>query len=80
MTKTNLPKAGAILTCKQHGYLTGVAALTGGKSYTLLKDCVQEVWYYGKCNDLPFYPEIKACVTNDNGVEISCNLSRFTWE
>jgi hypothetical protein len=79
MSNTKLPKAGTILTCKQHGHLTGVAALTGGKTYTLLEDCVQDVWYYGPCNDLPFYPEIKACIVNDKGEKIRCNLSRFTY-
>ena len=75
--KQELPKAGAILLCKEHGYLTGVANLTGGKEYTLLSDCKQDVWYYGPCNGLPFYPEIRAHILDDKGQEIHCNLSRF---
>lgn len=76
----DLPKAGATLLCKEHGYLTGISALTGGKTYVLLQDCAQKVWYYGPHNDLTFYPEIKAHIQDDNGREISCNLSRFNWE
>lgn len=75
-----LPKAGTILTCKEHGYTTGIARLTGGKTYTLLKDCVQEVWYYGPDNDLPYYPDVKACIIDDGGRMINCNLHRFTYE
>jgi hypothetical protein len=72
-----LPKKGASLVCKDHGYLTGVGGLTGGKVYTLLSDCVQEVWHYGPNNDLPYFPDIKAHIVNDYGKEIRCNLSRF---
>jgi hypothetical protein len=79
-TNGDLPKAGARLTCKGHGYLTGVSGLTGGKVYILLSDCAREVWKYGPNNDLNFYPEIKAHILDDNGREIRCNLSRFTFE
>lgn len=74
-----LPKAGTVLTCKEHSYLSGVAALTGGKTYTLISDCIQEVWYYGPNNDLPFQPEVKAHILNDLGQPIRCNLSRFKY-
>lgn len=75
--KQEFPRAGTILICKSDGYLTGFANLTGGKEYTLLSDCTQEVWHCGPNNDSPFYPEVKVHLLDDKGQEIRCNLSRF---
>ena len=69
-----LPKAGTILILRDKPQW---ADFTEGKEYTLLEDCIQEVWKYGPYNDLNFLPDVKACIHNDKGEYRRINLNRF---